>query len=97
MEMSNALEHPSCDGVCVPLRLTVAGISYVDIEKSLKNGEVQIFRKTPFRVFVYHVGLTVTTFSVAHVGVPGVLIRYVAFATVTMWAGLPEPQFVQII
>ena len=57
-----------------------------------KNGEVQIFRKTPFRVFAYHVGLAVTTFSVAHVGVPGVLIRYVAFATITMWAGLPEPR-----
>ena len=79
-------------GVCILLRLTVAGISYVDIEKSQKNGDVQIFRKTPKRVFAYYVGLAVATISVAHVGVPGVLIRYVAFATVTMWAGLPEPR-----
>ena len=78
--------------MCILLRLAVAGISYVDIEKILKTEKCQVFRKTPFWVFAYHVGLTVTTFSVAHVGVPGVLIRYVAFATVTMWAGLPEPR-----
>lgn len=52
-----------------------------------KTEKCQIFRKPPFRVFAYHVGLTVATFSVAHVGVLGSLSHPFPFVHGTMWAG----------
>ena len=86
-DVRRLLKHPPYGGVCILLRLTVAVISYADYLEESKNTEkYQIFRKPPFRVFVHHVGLTVATFSVAHVGVLGSLSHPYPFVNGTLWA-----------
>lgn len=57
------------------------------IEKSQKNREVPNFQKVTLSgVRTYHVGLTVATFFVAHVGVLGSLSHPCPFVHGTMWA-----------
>ena len=79
-------------GVCILLRLTVAGISYVNIEKSLKNGEVPSFQEDTLpgvRISCRPHGYDLLRCPCRCLSL---LIHYVAFANVTMWAGLPEPR-----
>jgi hypothetical protein len=86
------LKHPPYGGVCILLRLTVASISYVDIEKSLKKRRSANFQEDALpgvRLSCRPHGYYLLRCPCR---CPRPLIRYVAFATVTMWAGLPEPR-----
>ena len=79
-------------GVCILLRLAVASISYIDIEKISKNGEVPNFQEDTLS----GVRLSCRPRGYDLLRCPcrclSLLIHYAAFATVTMWAGLPEPR-----
>lgn len=74
-------------GVCILLRLTVAGISYVDIEKNRKNGEVPNFQEATLPGVRLSCRLRGYDLLRCPRRCPRLLIRNVAFATVTMWAG----------